>query len=60
MGGENNAKGGQKAGASKTTDRFEIVVEKLKREIDMLFSQGVRKTSALPKKNTYGKEILGK
>jgi hypothetical protein len=26
----------------------------------MLFSQGIRKTAALPKKNTYAKEILGK
>jgi len=61
MGGEATAKGGAKAGGVlKSTDRFEIVIDKLKREIEMLFSQGIRKTAALPKKNTYAKEILGK
>ena len=61
MGGDSTAKGGSKAGAAlKSADRFEIVLDKLKREIEMLFSQGIRKCAALPKKNTYGKEILGK
>ena len=61
MGGETATKGGGKAASTvKASDRYEQIVDKLKREIEMILSKGIKKVAALPKKYTYAKEVVGK
>jgi len=48
--------GNAKGGVSRQVDPFITIAEKLKREIDELFKNGIEKISSLPAKNAFTKE----
>ena len=50
-------KGGIKTKDGITLDRFQIITEKLKREIEQLLEKGIKRVSALPTQTNYGKGL---
>lgn len=53
--GQKKGSGGATGGGGKR-DQFDVVTEKLKREIELLFDKGIKQISAVPSRTGYVKD----